>query len=91
LGEIGISSEGIMNPIDIALLFASVCLALVSRTMMKRIALRRLGRANDSLLEIDFWKATSGEALVRCLLFVEILSWLACILLAAMLASYALR
>jgi hypothetical protein len=79
-----------MDPIDVALLFASALLALLSRSMMKRLALRRLGRANDALLEIDFWKATSGEALTRGLVFVELLSWLACVLLVAMLASKAL-
>jgi hypothetical protein len=79
-----------MNPIDFALLFASACLALLVRAMMKRQALRKLGRANDALLEIDFWKATSGETLARGLVFVELLSWLACILLVAMLASAAL-
>jgi len=76
-----------MNPIDIVLLFAAAVLALISRAMMKRFALRRYGRANDALLEIDFWKATSGEALTRGILFVELLSWAACILLVAMLAD----
>jgi hypothetical protein len=79
-----------MNPIDIVLLFAAAVLALVSRALMKRFALRRYGRANESLLEIDFWKATSGEALTRGILFVELLSWAACILLVAMLAGKAL-
>jgi len=79
-----------MDPIDVALLFASACLALLVRAMMKRLALRKLGRANDALLEIDFWKATSGEALSRGLVFVELLSWLACLLLVATLASAAL-
>jgi hypothetical protein len=90
LGEIVIVSSGIMEPIDVALLFASVLLALVSRAMMKRLAVRRLGRANDALLEIDFWRATSGEALTRGLIFVELLAWLASVLLVAMLASKAL-
>jgi hypothetical protein len=79
-----------MDPVDIALLFASVALALAVRAIMKRLALRKLGRANDALLEIDFWRATSGEALTRGLVFVEILAWLACILLVAMLAGSAL-
>jgi hypothetical protein len=79
-----------MDPIDVALLFASACLALLVRAMMKRLALRKLGRANDALLEIDFWRATSGEALTRGLVFVELLAWLACILLVAMLAGAAL-
>jgi hypothetical protein len=79
-----------MDPIDIVLLFASAFLALFSRARMKRFALRRLGRANDSLLEIDFWRATSGETLTRGILFVELLSWLACALLVAMLAGKAL-
>jgi hypothetical protein len=79
-----------MNPVDIVLLFASVVLALLSRAMMKRFAFRKYGRANDALLEIDFWKATSGEALTRGILFVELLSWAACILLVAMLAGKAL-
>jgi hypothetical protein len=76
-----------MEPIDVVLLFASVLLALVVRAMMKRLAVRRLGRANDALLEIDFWRATSGEALTRGLIFVELLSWLASVLLVAMLAT----
>jgi hypothetical protein len=79
-----------MDPLDLALLVASVCLALLVRATMKRLALRKLGRANDALLEIDFWRATSGETLTRGLVFVELLSWLACILLIAMLASSAL-
>jgi hypothetical protein len=80
-----------MDLIDVTLLFASACLALFSRSMMRRLALRKLGRANEALLEIDFWKASSGEALSRGLVFVELLSWLACILLVAMLAGAALR
>lgn len=76
-----------MDPLDIVLLFGAVILALVSRAMMKRFALRRYGRANYALLEIDFWRATSGEALTRGILFVELLSWVACILLLAALAS----
>jgi hypothetical protein len=60
------------------------------RATMKRLALRKLGRANYALLEIDFWRATSGEALSRGLVFVELLAWLACILLAATLAGAAL-
>jgi hypothetical protein len=79
-----------MNPIDIVLLFAAGFLALASRAMMKRLAIRKYGRANEALLEIDFWKATSGEALTRGILFVELLSWVACILLVAMLAGKAL-
>jgi hypothetical protein len=79
-----------MNPLDIVLLFAAGLLALLSRAMMKRFALRRYGRANDALLEIDFWKATTGETLTRGILFVELFSWIACILLVAMLASKAL-
>jgi hypothetical protein len=79
-----------MNSIDIILLFASGLLALASRAMMKRFAVRKYGRANDALLEIDFWKATSGEALTRGILFVELLSWIACVLLVAMLATKAL-
>jgi hypothetical protein len=75
---------------DIFLLFASVALALVSRTMMKRRTLRRLGRVNGPLLEIDFWRATPGEALSRCLLLVEFVSWIAIVLLVALLAARAL-
>ena len=80
-----------MEPIDVVLLFASVCLALLSRSMMKRLALRKFGRVNDALLELDFWRASSGAALTRSLVFVELLSWLACALLVAMLASVVLR
>jgi hypothetical protein len=80
-----------MKPIDIALLFASVALALATRAIMRRFVARRLGKANDALLEIDFWKASSGEALMRCLLFVELLCWAATILLVAMLAGLALQ
>jgi hypothetical protein len=79
-----------MDPLDIVLLFATVLLALLSRAIMRRLALRRFGRANDALLEIDFWRATSGEALTRGILFVELFSWIGCILLIAMLASKAL-
>jgi hypothetical protein len=80
-----------MEFIDIALLFASAIFALAARTAMKRFVTRRLGRASDALLEIDFWRASSGEALTRCLLFVEILSWAATILLVAMLAESVLQ
>jgi|GEM_PF-2853258 len=79
-----------MNPIDVALLAASAVLALASRAMMKRTVLRRLGMVNAPLLELDFWRAARGEPLSRALLFVEILSWLACALLAAVLAIGAL-
>ena len=80
-----------MEIIDIAFLFASVILALVSRIVMKRFVTRRFGKSSDALLEIDFWKATSGEALTRCLLFVELLSWAATVLLVAMLAVQVLQ
>jgi hypothetical protein len=79
-----------MDPVDIVLLFLSAALALAVRSVMKRIVTRRLGKANDALLEIDFWKASSGEALTRCLVFVELLSWAATILLVATLAARAL-
>jgi hypothetical protein len=80
-----------MEPIDVALLFASVALALATRAAMKRFLAHRLGKANGALLEIDFWKASSGEALTRGLLFVELLSWAATILLVATLASRQLQ
>lgn len=80
-----------MEPVDLALLLASVILALVSRAAMKRFVARRLGKSSDALLEIDFWKATSGEALTRCLVFVELLSWAATILLVTTLASRVLQ
>jgi hypothetical protein len=80
-----------MEPLDIALLFSAVVFALASRAAMKRFVVRRLGKANESLLEIDFWKASSGEGLTRCLLFIELLSWGATILLLAMLAARALQ
>jgi len=80
-----------MDPVDIALLLASVVLALVSRSRMKRIVARKLGKSSAALLEIDFWKASSGEALARCLVFVELLSWAAIILLVATLAEGALQ
>jgi hypothetical protein len=79
-----------MEPIDLVLLLASVVLALLSRSMMKRSTIRKMGRSNDALLEIDFWRATRGEPLARGLLAVEIASWLACLLLAATLAAKAL-
>ena len=79
-----------MDPVDIVLLFVSAALALAVRSAMKRVVARRLGKANDALLEIDFWKASSGEVLTRCLVFVEVLSWAATILLVAMLAARAL-
>jgi hypothetical protein len=75
-----------MDPVDIALLVASVALALASRGMMKRRARLRLGRANGPLLEIDYWRATSGEALSRCVLLVELASWAAIALLVAKVA-----
>jgi hypothetical protein len=80
-----------MQFLDFALVLAAVVFALASRAAMKRHVARRFGKASDSLLELDFWKATSGEGLTRCLLFVELLSWGATILLIAMLAARALQ
>jgi len=77
-----------MDALDVILLFASVAMALLSRAMMKRLALRRLGRANGALLEIDFWRATSGESLSRGLLIVELASWAAILLLVTQLAAH---
>lgn len=79
-----------MNLIDIALLFVSVLVALISRASMKRFLVRRAGRANGALLEIDFWKASSGEALGRSLVVMELASWAAIVLLVAMLAAASL-
>lgn len=76
-----------MNPLDIALVIAAAAFAFASRRAMKRFVTRRLGKASDALLEIDFWRASSGEALTRCLLFIELLSWGATILLVAMIAA----
>jgi hypothetical protein len=76
-----------MNPIDIIVLFVSVLVALISRASMKRILVRRLGKANAALLEIDFWKASSGEPFGRSLVVIEIVSWAAIIFFAAQLAS----
>jgi hypothetical protein len=80
-----------MEPVDIALLFAAVIFALASRAAMKRFVARRLGKASDALLEIDFWRATSGEALTRSLLLVELASWAAIVLLVVILATRALQ
>ncbi len=76
-----------METVAVVLLFAAVLLALASRAAMKRFVARRLGAAaNDALLEIDFWKASSGKPFTRCLLFVELLSWAAVAFLVARLA-----
>jgi hypothetical protein len=80
-----------MNLIDIALLFASVLVALATRSTMKRFLVRRVGRANAALLEIDFWKASSGEALVRGIVLVELASWVAIVLLVLQLAILVLK
>ena len=80
-----------MEPLDIALLFAAVLLAIISRAVMKRFVSRRLGRSSDALLEIDYWRAASGESLARGLLFVELFSWAATILLIVMLALRVLQ
>ncbi len=79
-----------MDPTDIGLLFLSVILALISRSMMKRYLSRKTGKVVVQLLEIDFWKATSGDILARCLLLVELLSWAATVVLVAILASLVL-
>ena len=81
----------IMNPIDIILLFASILVALVSRSSMKRFLVRRVGKSNAALLEIDFWKASSGEFLVRGIVLVELASWAAIVLLILQLAILALK
>ena len=81
----------VMDPLDVALLVASVAFALAARAGMKRVVARRLGKASDFLLEVDFWKASSGETLTRALLAVELLAWLATVLLVAMLATQALQ
>ncbi len=78
-----------MDSLDLFLLLASVALAIVSRAVMKRLAVRRLGRANAPLLEIDYWRATSGELLARGLILVELASWAAIVLLVAQLGSRA--
>jgi hypothetical protein len=75
-----------MNLIDIILLFAAALVALLSRSSMKRFLVRRVGKANTALLEIDFWKASSGEFLVRGIVLVELASWAAMILLVLQLA-----
>ena len=80
-----------MEPVDIALLLVAVIFALVSRTAMKRFVARRMGKASDALLEIDFWRATSGEALTRSLLIVELASWAATVLLVVTLATRTLQ
>ena len=77
----------IMATVAVVLLVADVFLSLVSRAVMKRFVARRLGAAaSDALLEIDFWKASSEKPVMRCLLFVELLSWVAVALLVARLA-----
>jgi hypothetical protein len=80
-----------METVDIALLLAAVLLSLASRAAMKRFVTRRLGKGSFALLEMDFWKATRGEALTRGLLFVELLSWVATLILIANLAAQALQ
>jgi hypothetical protein len=84
-----------MNALDVILLFASAILALASRRAMKRYVERRLGKASDALLEIDFWRAASGRSLKlrlwRCFVFVELLSWAATALLVATLAMAVLQ
>lgn len=75
-----------MNFLDIGLLVLSVVVALVSRAMMKRYLVRQTGRANLSILELDSWRAGSGEVLGRSLVLLEIASWIAIILLVFMLA-----
>jgi hypothetical protein len=80
-----------MDPIDIFLLFASIIVALVSRFSMKRFLVRRVGKANAALLEIDFWKASSGELLARGIVLVELASWVAIILLTLQFAILVLK
>jgi hypothetical protein len=75
-----------MDLIDLLLLITAVLFALASRKSMKRVLTRRFGRANGALLEIDYWKATPGEGLARGILAIEILSWVAIVLLVAQLA-----
>ncbi len=79
-----------MGFVDIGLLVAVVLLSLLTREAMKRIARRKLGKGSYALLELDFWRATTGEGLTRCLLFVELLSWAATAFLVASLAGQAL-
>jgi hypothetical protein len=76
-----------MEIIDIALLALALLLAIVTRAGMKRIVARRLGKASDALLEIDFWNATSGDVLSRALLLVELLSWGASLLMGVLIAG----
>ena len=79
-----------MATIDIFLLFGAVLLSLGARFAMKRFATRKLGKGSNALLEMDFWNATRGEGLTRCLLFVELLSWGATIVLVTNLATQVL-
>ncbi len=80
-----------MNLLDVGLAFAAALFALASRRAMKRYVIRRLGRASDSLLEVDFWRASSGESLTRCLLLIEVLSWGATVLLVATIGVRAIQ
>ena len=76
-----------MEILAVVLLFAVVLIALASRAVMKRFVRRRLGAAaSDALLEIDFWKASSGKPFTRCLLFIELFSWAVVAFLVARLA-----
>jgi len=76
-----------VDPLMLGLLGLSVLCSLGSRALMKRIAAARLGGVPDSLLEIDYFRATRGDPLGRSLLAVELLSWAATIVLTAALAS----
>jgi hypothetical protein len=76
-----------MRMLELVLLFAAVILGLVARTAMKRFVAHRLGQGSDALLEIDFWRASRGQAPARLLLAVELLSWATIVFLVVSIAT----
>jgi hypothetical protein len=79
-----------MEAIDLVLLCISVVIALVARSRMKFFVRRKMGASNDALLEIDYWRVSSGEALTRSLVFVELGAWASTLVLVAILAASAI-
>jgi divalent metal cation (Fe/Co/Zn/Cd) transporter len=77
-----------MDPIYTAFaLAAAAALALASRSLMKRYVRRRAGKVVASLLEADFWKASSGNPAARALLFAELAAWAGILVLVAAAAG----
>jgi hypothetical protein len=76
-----------MNAVNLALAIAAAIASLATRSLMKRYLARKAGKVVASLLEADFWKATSDRHFMRVLLAAELASWAVTVAMVLALAS----